>query len=77
MSFSRRARAIAASQNSVPDEDVLRIARPPPCLPVLRSAFAAFSPQAASGGLKFVEVLCTQGGVARPASRWKQFVRPS
>ena len=76
MSLLHRARVLSATQNKVPAEDVLRFAHPAFHLPVLRSAFAAGSSHAASDGLKFVAVLSEKSKVARPASRWKQSVRP-
>ena len=76
MSLSYRARVIAAAQDGVPSEDFLRVAQPESYLPVLRRAFAAYSSEAASDGLKFADVLCSKSNLPRPASRWKQPARP-
>ena len=73
--MSYRARVIAAAQDRIPSKDTLRCAQPEHYLPVLRSAFEAYSPQAASDGLKFADVLCNKGDLPRPAARWKQSVR--
>ena len=74
MSLLYRARVIAAAQDRAPSEDTLRFVQPEHYLPVLRGAFEAYSPQAASDGLKFVDVLCKQIDLPRPAARWKQSV---
>ena len=66
----------SGTQDNVPAEDVLRFGYPAFYLPVLRSAFAAYSSQAASGGLKFVAASPEKSKFARPASRRKQSVRP-
>ena len=73
--MSYRARVIAAAQDRIPSEDTLRFVQPEHYLPVLRSAFEAYSPQAASDGLKFVDVLCYKSDLPRSAARWKQSVR--
>ena len=75
MPTARRARVISATQNSAPAEDESHFVHPASYLPASRSVYAAYSPQAAAGGLKFVEVLRKRSGVARPASRWKQSAR--
>ena len=76
MSLPHRACVSSGTKDNVPAEDVLRFAYPAFYLPVLRSAFAAYSSQAASGGLKFVAASPEKNKFARPASRRKQSARP-
>ena len=71
-----RARLIAAVQNHIPSEDTLRLLPPEHYLLAIRGALEAYSPQAASDGLEFVDVLCNKSNLPRPAVRWKQPARP-
>ena len=76
MSASYRARVLGAAYRGVPAEDVLRLVHPSQYLRVLKHAFDAYSPQAATDGLEFVTVLPHKSkGPARPAAAWRREIR--
>ena len=73
MSLSHCARVLGASLKGAPAEDVLRLAHPPQYLHVLKSAYDAYSPQAAYDGLEFVNLLSLQSpDICRAAAAWRR-----
>ena len=73
MSLSYRARVLGATYKGVPAEDVLRLAHPAQYLRAPKYASDAYSPQAATDGLEFVNVSPLKSpSAARPAAAWRR-----
>ena len=73
MTLSYRARALGSADKGVPADDVLRLVHPARHLQVLKSAFDAYSSQAANDGLEFVNMLPLKSpDVVCPAAAWRR-----
>ena len=76
MTLSYCTRVLGATDKGVPAEDVLRLVHPAHYLRVFKSAFDAYSPQAANNRLEFVNMLPLKSpDIVRPAATWRREAR--